>query len=97
MSHENTCENVIEWLRGDDEAYVTAPSSTRLKGQMMRLAEKYPDEVEILHENEDGSIYGKVPVRYISVRHPKVISESHKETLIKNFARNRDGDDMDGV
>lgn len=71
-------EHVIEWIRGDEKATVTAPSTTKLKGQVVRLAEKYPDEVDYI-ENKDGSICGHVPVKWVNIRHPRTMSEEQKE------------------
>lgn len=81
-------EHVIEWMRGDETATVSAPNNTRLKGQVTRLAEKYPDEVDYI-ENKDGSICGHVPVKYVNVRHPKVLSDEHKQKLAESLARKK--------
>lgn len=72
-------EFAIEWIKGDDTATVTAPNATRLKGQVMRLAEKYPDDVEVTDINKDGSIVGHVPVRWVNIRHPKKVTDEQKE------------------
>ena len=64
-------ENVIEWLRGDKVAAVTALSKSKLKGMITRLAEKCPDEVEILERNKDGSIFAHVPVEFVTIRRPR--------------------------
>lgn len=72
-------EFAIEWIKGDNTATVTAPTSTRLKGQVMRLAEKYPDEVEVTDVNKDGSIVAHVPVKWVNIRHPRKISDEQKE------------------
>lgn len=68
---EGINENVIEWLRGDKVAAVTAPSSSKLKGMITRLNARYPDEVKILAANQDGSIFAHVPVDYVVIRKPK--------------------------
>lgn len=72
-------EFAIEWIRGDKEAYITMPSSTKLKSTLKKLAENYPDEVHIIKENEDGSILAKLPVKYISIRHPRRVSDEQRE------------------
>lgn len=82
-------ENVIEWIRGDDRATVTAPNASKLKGQVVRLAEKYPDEVDY-EENEDGSICGHVPARWVNVRHPRNLSDEQKERLADNLRKARE-------
>ena len=71
---EGVNENVIEWLRGDRVAAVTAPSSSKLKGMITRLNARYPDEVEILAANQDGSIFAHVPVDWVVIRKPKQLN-----------------------
>ena len=76
---EGINENVIEWLRGDKVAAVTAPSSSKLKGMITRLNTKYPDEVEILATNQDGSIFAHVPVDYVVIRKPKQMNYTDEQ------------------
>lgn len=78
-------ENVIEWIRGDDTAKVTAPSGSRLKGKIMRLAKLHPDEVRVIDENDDGSIFAEIPVKYVKVSPPRKMSEEQKEAASKRF------------
>ena len=80
-------ENVIEWLRGDKVAAVTAPSKSKLKGMITRLAEKCPDEVEILERNKDGSIFAHVPVEFVVIRKPKQVSENQREAARHNMKK----------
>lgn len=88
--NENTQEFVIEWLRGETHAFITVPSSTALKSKIIDLAGKYPNEVEILKINPDGSMYSRVPVRYISVRHPKVMSAEARAKAAARLAKARE-------
>lgn len=85
-------ENVIEWLRGDTIAAITAPNSSRLKGQVVRLAEKYPEEVEIRVRNKDGSIFAHVPVSYVSIRKPRQVdyTEEQREQIAERLKRGKD-------
>ena len=75
MASDTMQEFVIEWGKGDMYAFITVPSGTALKTKIMKLADKYPSEVEIVKINDDGSMYSRVPVKYVTVRHPKVVSE----------------------
>lgn len=49
-------ENVIEWFNGDDTISVTL-NQKKYISKVKKLAEKYPDLVQILDENKDGSIF----------------------------------------
>lgn len=71
-------EFVIEWVRGRDWAGVTAPSGSWLKTRVMKLRERYPDEVYVLAENADGSIFAHVPVKYIKISPPRKVSEEQR-------------------
>ena len=53
-------ENVIEWIEGDKVASFTF-SQKRFINRVRKLAEKYGDDVCILRENADGSIFGHIP------------------------------------
>ena len=57
-------ENCIEWLSGDKIAYCTF-GQRKYINKVKALAEKRPGEVEIVRENQDGSILAKLPLRAI--------------------------------
>jgi predicted N-acetyltransferase YhbS len=45
-----------------------------------KLAEKYPDEVQIVAENEDGSIVAHIPVSYLKISRGKQdLTEEQRE------------------
>lgn len=76
-----SCEdNCIEWLRGQNIVTVTL-SYGRLKNKVLKLAEEFPEEVQIVANNEDGSIMAHLPLKYIKITHPKVVSENTLERL----------------
>ena len=59
-------ENVLEWIT--NESTVTATiTQGRTITKIKRLAEKFPDEVEIIHTNADGSILAHLPLRAIKI------------------------------
>lgn len=59
-------ENVIDWIRDSKYATVTF-SQGRYITKIKKLAEKYPDECEIVAENKDGSILAHIPVKWIKI------------------------------
>lgn len=59
-------ENVISWIRNAEMATVSF-SQGRYVTKIKRLAEKYPDKVQIVSENKDGSILAHVPVKAIKI------------------------------
>lgn len=81
---ENTNECAIAWRRGDDCAEVTAYTHSRLKSRIEELAKRFPNEVQILARNKDGSIFAHIPNSYVKVNPPRQYSE---ETLQKTSER----------
>lgn len=74
-------ENVIEFLRGATTATVSF-SQGRFISKIKKLAEKYPDEVEIVAENKDGSIVAHIPTRYIKISSNKIeMSEEERKAI----------------
>ena len=59
-------ENVLEWITGQRHITVTF-SETKYVNKIKDLAKKFPKEVKILHENEDGSIVAHIPKSALKV------------------------------
>lgn len=78
-------EFAIEWIKGAEYAGVTVPSGTALKSKLLRLAEKNSNEVEIVSENKDGSLFVHIPVNYIKISPPKKISNEQREAASERF------------
>lgn len=85
--HENVNEFDICWCRGDEMAGVTCPSSSAMKSKVMKLAEEHPDEVKIIVENRDGSLLAHVPIKCISVRWPRQVSEEQAAAAGERFKK----------
>ena len=83
----NVNEGVIEFVRGDKTASITAASNTKLNGRIKKLAEQFPEEVQIIAVNEDGSIFAHVPVRFIKVGAPRKVemTDEKKAELAERF------------
>ena len=79
-------ENVLEWLNGDEFMTVTAPNASRLKGKVLKLAETNPD-IKVIRENPDGSIMAKVPVKCLSLRNPRQLTEEQREQIAERFRK----------
>lgn len=65
-------ENVIEWITGSNTVTVTI-SQKRHQSKIRRLAEKHPDDVDILTDNNGDCIVAHIPLKYIHI----FASESH--------------------
>lgn len=87
-------ENVIEWLKDEKTASITVTQG-RFKSKLERLAEKYPQECEVLHRNDDGSIFAHVPLSWIKIGPPRKVelTDERKKELaarLKGY-KNADG------
>ena len=85
---------VIGWENGDELACIDAPSSSRWKGKIIRLREKYPEAVPVFVQNPDGSITAKFLVKLLSLRNPsdhkKELTEEQKEALMGRLEKMRE-------
>lgn len=83
-------ENVIEFLRDAERATATFTQG-RFKNKIRELAKEYPDECEIVCENDDGSMVAHIPVSWVRVRPPRIvdITEERKEELRKQLEKCR--------
>ena len=86
----NTRENVIEFIRGDKQMTVTF-SQRRFITKVKKMAEKYPNEVTIVAENEDGSICAHMPIKalQLSIR-KKELTEEQREKLRERLKKMRE-------
>lgn len=84
-------ENVIEWLRNSETATVTFTQG-RYITKIRKLAEKYPDKVQITAENKDGSIVAHIPVKSIKINiiEGRELTEDEKKVMAERFAKYRE-------
>jgi hypothetical protein len=83
-------ENVIEFLTNQQTMTVTF-SQGRFIGKVKKLAERYPDEVEIVAENEDGSIVAHMPVSYLALSNrKKELTDEERIAMTERLNRARE-------
>lgn len=77
-------ENCIEWLTGQDTISLTL-TQTKYINKVKKLKEKYPDLVQIIAINNDGSMFAKLPLKSLklSIYPPKEIGEEYRKKLLK--------------
>ena len=89
---ENCNECSIAWIRGSDYAEVSAYNGSWLKGRVIKLAEQHPEDIKILANNKDGSIFAHVPIKYVKLRATRKLTEEQRAELVergKNMSRNK--------
>ena len=82
-------ENAIEWLDTRQKATVTLHGA-RLKNRVLRLAEEYPDEVEIRREPDEngGFLVAKIPAKWVKITPPRrlELTDEQKEALAERLS-----------
>lgn len=63
-------DNCFEWLLNEKTASVTF-SQKRYVNKLKRYAKDYPDDVKIIAENSDGSVFAHVPVSWFKFSPPR--------------------------
>lgn len=81
-------ENAIEWYNGDETITITL-SQRRFINKINNLAKLYPDEVRIDKINEDGTMLAHIPLSYLKIQKPRVMSEEEKEKARERLAQYR--------
>lgn len=76
-------ENAIEWVNGQDRVTVTL-SQGRYINKVKKLAETHK-EVEIVKENEDGTLLAHLPLKYIKISAPRQMTEEQREQARERF------------
>lgn len=63
-------DNCMEWLTGDKVGAVTF-SQKRWVSKLLKYAEDYPEDVEIIAQNPDGSVFAHVPISWFKFSPPR--------------------------
>ena len=84
-------ENVIEFLLNQKIMTLTL-TQRKLVNKVMDLANEWPEEVKVLHTNEDGSIYAQMPTNYLKLNRPfrRELTEEEKERNRENLEKGRE-------
>ncbi len=78
---ETMNEFCIEWVRGDSVATITAPMGTALYNKCMKFCQEY-DECQQIDE-----LVFHIPVKYVKVSHPRVVSEENRQKQAERLRR----------
>ena len=92
---ENCNKCSIAWVRGGEYAEVSAHNGSRLKGMVEKMAKARPNDVQIIARNKDGSIFAHIPIGYVKLRVPRILTEEQKAELVergRNITRNKSTD-----
>lgn len=96
MAMENN-ENMIEWISGSHSATVTFTNRKHIS-RIKKLYEERKDEFRYFHENKDGSVCAKIPLKWVklnagalpgSTRAKREMTEEEKQVLRERLAAGR--------
>ena len=92
---DNNNENCIEFLSGERSAEVSFTNKKHIN-RIKKLYEERKDDFKYFHENTDGSICAKIPLKWIKIsptkRNSRIYTEEEKRKIaerLKNSRRNK--------
>ena len=89
---DNNNENCIEFLSGERSAVVSFTNKKHIN-RIKKLYEERKDDFKYFHENTDGSICAKLPLKWIKInpgsKNGRVMTEEQKEAARIRLANAR--------
>ena len=77
----------IYWINGEKTASITVPSFNSYGRKILKLAESRPDEVKIVRRNEDGSIFAHIPVKFLKINAPRILTDEQRAEMSERGKR----------
>ena len=71
-------ETTLDHVMGEDHATVYS-GERKWINQLLRLKEKYPNEVDIRYTNDDGSLVAHIPASWFGIRPKKKMKFSQEQ------------------
>ena len=83
-------ENCIEWIEGDERVTITTYHKSFIR-KLKAISEENPSEVEIIAENQDGSICAHASINCIGISPKRKynISDERRQELRQRFEKIR--------
>lgn len=81
-------ENAIEWYNGHDTITISL-SQRKFINKINNLAQKYPKEVKIDRINPDGTVLAHIPLSYLKIQRPRILTEEEREKARERLSQYR--------
>lgn len=84
-------ENVIEFLNGQRTCVVTLNNGSHIR-KLKKLYEEHKEDFKYFHENSDGSVCAKIPLKWIRFsigRGKRELTDEQREELRERMAKAR--------
>lgn len=89
MAAADNIENNIEWLTNQRKAAASFTQEKWVK-KIKKLYEEHPEEME-LHENYDGSIFVKFPLKWVKISCVKrQLTDEQKQAMAERLKKARE-------
>lgn len=82
-------ETSLDHIAGQN-TYTFFTSEAAMINKIMKLAEEYPDDVEFMAKNCDGSILCHVPKNWVKIQPPRKLSDEQRENARKRMLNIRE-------
>lgn len=80
-------ETAIDHIKGDTHCSVSTGEQA-VRNRLAKLAERYPDDVKLVSNNADGSVYYHIPFKWVKLSPPrKVEMTDEKRVALANRMR----------
>ena len=89
MKFASNNENCVEFLNNQKTMTVSFCSQKWIT-KIKKLHKSNPDDVEIVAENEDGSICAKLPIKYLKISAPRKVSDEQRQAASERFKKLRE-------
>ena len=66
----NVNECAVNFIKGESVASVTAAAGTKWNNRLRKWAEEFPEAVQIIAVNEDGSVFAHFPSKFVKLERP---------------------------
>lgn len=66
----NVNECAANFIKGESVASVTAAAGTKWNNKLRKWAEEFPEAVQIIAVNEDGSVFAHFPSKFVKLERP---------------------------
>ena len=66
----NVNECAANFIKGEKIASVTAAAGTKWNRRLRDWADEFPDKVQIIAVNEDGSVFAHFPSKFVKLERP---------------------------
>ena len=78
MAEGDVRENSIEWITNSQTATICFTQG-KMMNRIRKLAEQYPNEVQITAENGGDCLVAHIPYKWIKIAPPRQVSDEQRE------------------